>query len=92
VREQWSLDGDCGIVMGATQLDELARARALVGELPILVPGVGVQGGDAHAVMQAGATKDGGGLIINVGRAILFAQNPEEEAKKYWGECQVNRR
>lgn len=54
--------------------------RDVVGELPILVPGVGVQGGDAAAAVRAGATPDGRGLIVSSSRSILYASPGDDFA------------
>jgi orotidine-5'-phosphate decarboxylase len=70
---EWNANGNCLLVVGATYPGELADVRALVGEMPLLVPGVGAQGGDVEAVVRNGATKDGTGLVISSSRAILYA-------------------
>jgi orotidine-5'-phosphate decarboxylase len=63
-----------GLVVGATYPAEIARVRALAPTLPLLIPGVGAQGGDATATVQAGLTAQG--LIsVNSSRAILYASN-----------------
>ena len=69
----WSQRASVGLVVGATQPDELRRVRQIVGNLPLLVPGVGAQGGDAATVVRNGATNDGAGLVVNSSRAILYA-------------------
>jgi len=69
----WNRGGQLGLVVGATYPQELARVRALAPALPLLVPGIGAQGGDVAATLQAGATADGTGLVINSSRAILYA-------------------
>ena len=73
VAEEWNASGNCGLVVGATFPAEIARVRELTGELPLLVPGIGAQGGDIAATVQAGRTMDGCGLMINSSRAILYA-------------------
>jgi orotidine-5'-phosphate decarboxylase len=75
VAQRWTRHGECGLVVGATYPDELARVRGVAGALPILVPGVGAQGGDAAAAVRAGATPDGTGLIVSSSRAILYASS-----------------
>ena len=70
---EWNANGNCLLVVGATYSGELADVRAIVGEMPLLVPGVGAQGGDVEAVVRNGATKDGTGLVISSSRAILYA-------------------
>ena len=69
----WNVNGELGLVVGATFPDELARVRALAPRLPLLVPGVGAQGGDVNAIVRAGLDADGYGLVINSSRAILYA-------------------
>ena len=54
---KWRMIGECALVVGATYPDELARVRAIVGDMPILVPGIGAQGGDINAVVRAGASR-----------------------------------
>ena len=72
--ERWNPHGQTGLVVGATFPSELARVRAIVGpDMPLLVPGVGAQGGDAHATVRAGAGSNRAGLMINSSRAILYA-------------------
>ena len=73
VADQWSQLGECGLVVGATYPDELRQVRAVVGDVPLLVPGVGAQGGDVEATVQAGADSNGYGMVINSSRAILYA-------------------
>ncbi len=73
VAEKWNTNGQCGLVVGATFPDELAKVRAVVGDMPLLVPGIGAQGGDVAATVVAGLTSDGRGMLINSSRAILYA-------------------
>ncbi len=75
VAVEWNEVGECGVVVGATFPDELCAVRAIVGDLPVLVPGVGAQGGDIEATVAAGATGDGFGMVINSSRAILYASS-----------------
>jgi len=80
VATQWTKLGDCGLVVGATYPAELAEVRALAPGLPLLVPGVGAQGGDATEVVAAGADAVGGGLIVNASRAVLYASGGSDFA------------
>ncbi|MFM9881811.1 MAG: orotidine-5'-phosphate decarboxylase [Burkholderiales bacterium] len=73
IATKWNSRGNCALVVGATFPPELARVRSIVGEMPLLVPGIGAQGGDVEATVKAGQTSSGGGLIINSARAILYA-------------------
>jgi len=78
---QWNRSGQLGLVVGATYPAELARVRAIVGDLPLLVPGIGAQGGDVQACVYAGRTADGSGMLINSSRAILYASTSEDFAE-----------
>jgi orotidine-5'-phosphate decarboxylase len=73
VADKWNVNGQCALVVGATFPQELAAVRAIVGEMPLLVPGVGAQGGDVAATVGAGKTAAGAGMMINSSRAILYA-------------------
>jgi len=73
VAREWNSNGNCALVVGATYPGELARVRALVDDMPLLVPGVGAQGGDVDAVIGSGCDAHGAGLIVSSSRAILYA-------------------
>ncbi len=81
VAREWSEIGECGLVVGATYPAELAAVRAEVGDLPLLVPGVGAQGGDVEATVAAGADAHGYGMVVNSSRAILYASSGEDYAE-----------
>jgi orotidine-5'-phosphate decarboxylase len=66
------------LVIGATYPQELAEIRAVVGDLPFLVPGVGAQGGDVAAAVGAGRTADGLGMVLNSSRGIIYAGGGED--------------
>ena len=70
---QWSQVGDVSLVVGATYPEELATVRSIVGDMTLLVPGVGAQGGDPDVVVRKGANSNGTGLVVNSSRAILYA-------------------
>ena len=76
--ERWSTMGEVALVVGATYPEELARVRSIVGELPLLVPGIGAQGGDVEATVRAGRTADGYGMMINSSRAILYSSSGDD--------------
>lgn len=78
----WNANGQLGLVVGATYPAELAAVRALVGALPLLVPGIGAQGGDIEASVKAGRTQDGTGMVINSSRAILYASLASDFAER----------
>jgi orotidine-5'-phosphate decarboxylase len=69
----WNKGGELGLVVGATYPEELRRVRDLAPALPLLVPGIGAQGGDVEATVRAGLAVGGAGLVINSSRAILYA-------------------
>jgi orotidine-5'-phosphate decarboxylase len=81
VANDWSPHGECGLVVGATYPEELRTVREVVDDLPILVPGIGAQGGDARAAAAAGSTADGRGLIVSSSRAIIYASSGDDFAE-----------
>ncbi len=80
VATEWNTTGQCALVVGATFPAEIARVRELTGTMPLLVPGIGAQGGDIEATVKAGQTLGGTGLMINSSRAILYAGKDENYA------------
>jgi orotidine-5'-phosphate decarboxylase len=73
----WNTNGQLGLVVGATYPAEIARVRSIAPTLPLLIPGVGAQGGDAVATVKAGLTPNGL-IVVNSSRAILYAsQGPD---------------
>ena len=78
--QRWNSRGNCLLVVGATYPGDLAEVRALVGNMPLLVPGVGAQRGDVAQVVQNGQTARGTGLIISSSRGILYASSGEDFA------------
>ena len=75
----WNLNGQLGLVVGATYPAEIERVRAIAPTLPLLIPGVGAQGGDAVATVRAGCTTRGL-IIVNSSRAILYASSGNDFA------------
>lgn len=80
--KQWNTQGNLGVVVGATYPTELKIVREIVGDMPILVPGIGAQGGDLKAALENGLDSNRQGLIINSSRGIIFADNPREATLK----------
>jgi orotidine-5'-phosphate decarboxylase len=80
VARDWNGNGNCALVVGATWPGQLREVRAIVGDMPLLIPGVGAQGGDVEAVVKSGRTVDGAGLMISSSRAILYASNSGDYA------------
>ncbi|MEI7036499.1 orotidine-5'-phosphate decarboxylase [Fulvimonas yonginensis] len=81
IANEWNANGNCALVTGATWPEQLAQVRALVGDMPLLVPGIGAQGGDVEAVLRHGRTRNGTGLMISSSRAILYAGTGEDFAQ-----------
>ena len=75
----WNRGGQIGLVVGATYPEEIARVRALAPTLPLLIPGVGAQGGDAEATVRAGWRADGP-IIVSSSRAVLYASAGDDWA------------
>ena len=69
----WSTDGPCGLVVGATHPDEMRKVRDIAPNLPILVPGIGAQGGEAERVIANGQDASSRGLLVNTSRSVLYA-------------------
>jgi len=80
IARDWNAHGNCALVTGATWPQELGKVRAVVGAMPLLVPGIGAQGGDVEAVLRHGRTAAGTGLLISSSRAILYAGHGEDFA------------
>ncbi len=79
VVDSWNKSGNCLLMVGATYPEELREIRQLAGpDMPFLVPGIGAQGGDVRATVEAG----GDNLIISASRAVIFADDPRAEAQK----------
>lgn len=78
VANKWNKNGQCGLVVGATFPEEIAAVRQHVGDMPLLIPGIGAQGGDIPATVVAGASSTGNGMMINSSRAILYASQGED--------------
>jgi orotidine-5'-phosphate decarboxylase len=74
----WNGAGNCGLVVGATYPHQLARVREIAPNLPILLPGVGVQEGDLEAAVRAGVDRAGGGLVVNASRGVIYASNGDD--------------
>jgi orotidine-5'-phosphate decarboxylase len=81
--KQWNASGQISLVVGATFPEEIAQVRAIVGEMPLLIPGIGAQGGDIDATVKAGGipNQPGTGMMINSSRAILYASSGNDFAE-----------
>ena len=81
VAEGWNANDNCAVVVGATYPDELAAVRRIVGTMPILIPGIGAQGGDLRRTVEAGRDVRGRGMIINSSRGIIYASQGDDFAE-----------
>lgn len=78
---KWNSKKNIGLVVGATYPNELRRIRNLAPEMPILIPGIGKQGGNLKPAIRYGCTKRGDRAIINASRSILYASHGKDFAQ-----------
>jgi orotidine-5'-phosphate decarboxylase len=90
VCDEWNKRGNCMLVVGATYPAELQQVRTLVGDIPLLIPGIGAQGGSVQQVVTAGLNRYGAGLIIAASRSIIFAADPAQAARKLRDEINLS--
>jgi len=81
VSQNWNSNGNCAGVVGATCPEELAQVRGIIGDMPILIPGIGKQRGDVEKTVRAGKNSQGTGMIINSSRGIIFASDGPDFAE-----------
>jgi orotidine-5'-phosphate decarboxylase len=81
IASRWNANGNCAVVVGATWPSQLREVRAIVGDMPFLVPGVGAQGGDVEAVVRNAKAPGGTGLMVSSSRAILYASDGRDFAR-----------
>jgi len=79
--KQWNIHGNIGLVVGATYPGELQRVRSICPDMPLLIPGIGAQGGDLASAVAGGADARGEKAIINVSRQILYASKGRDFAE-----------
>jgi orotidine-5'-phosphate decarboxylase len=75
IREWGAVRGNVGAVVGATYPAELAAIRAAIPDAPILVPGIGAQGGDLKGSVRAGVDRNGAGVLVSASRSVLYASS-----------------
>jgi orotidine-5'-phosphate decarboxylase len=78
---RWNAHGNCGLVVGASYPRELAEVRRIVGDMPLLLPGVGAQGADVAQAVENGQTRGGAGLLVSSSRAILYGSAGDSRAR-----------
>lgn len=77
---KWNSKKNCGLVIGATRPNELRRIRSLAPEMPLLIPGIGAQGGDLQKAVRYGCDEKGEMAVINVSRNIIYASGGDDFA------------
>lgn len=82
VKNSWNKNNNCLLVVGATYPEEMQKVRALVGDIPFLMPGIGAQGGDLESSVKAAMDSNKQGMIINSSRGIIYASSGEDFAEK----------
>ena len=82
IAKNWNDNGNCALVVGATYPTELEIVRRIVGDMPLLIPGIGTQGGDVEKTVKAGIDSAGKNAIINASRSIIFASAGADFAQK----------
>ena len=80
-QHRWNLNGQLGLVVGATSPDDIERVRRQAPSLPLLIPGIGAQGGDAMRTLQAAWVNEQTPIVINSSRAVLYASGEHDFAK-----------
>ena len=78
VSQKWNENKNCGLVVGATYPEDLKKVRAVAGDMPILLPGIGEQGGDLAKTVVAGRDSRGRGMIISASRSVIFASSGKD--------------
>lgn len=81
VANEWNANENCGLVVGATYPEELARVREIAPDLPLLIPGIGKQGGEVERTVNAGKGPRGLRSVINSSRGIIFASSGADFAE-----------
>ena len=82
IATDWNTNGNCAVVVGATYPEELLQVRKIIGDMPILIPGIGAQGGNVLETVKNGVNSKKQGIIISSSRGIIFASNPREATLK----------
>jgi orotidine-5'-phosphate decarboxylase len=81
VRDVWNVNDNCMLVVGATRPEEMRQIRAIVGDMTMLLPGIGAQGGEIEQAVTAGINSQRKGMIISASRSVIFADDPAAEAR-----------
>jgi orotidine-5'-phosphate decarboxylase len=79
--QEWNIHSNIGLVVGATYPEELKKVRSICPEMPLLIPGIGAQGGDLASAVGYGVDAHGKNAIINVSRQILYPSREKDFAR-----------
>ncbi len=82
VRDHWNKNHNCMLVVGATYPEEVKLVRQITGDMTLLVPGIGVQGGNVEQTVKNGLNQQRRGLVINSSRGVIFSENPARAAQE----------
>jgi orotidine-5'-phosphate decarboxylase len=80
--QKWNTKNNCGLVVSAKEIEELKILRRILPDMPFLIPGVGAQGGSLKDVMKYGRDRSGTGMLVNIGRSIIYAGSGKDFATK----------
>ncbi len=89
VATHWNYNDNCAVVVGATAPEQIGSVRKLIGDMWMLIPGVGTQGGDVEQVVKNGLNSKGHGLIISSSSDIIFASKEKNFAEAARSKAQV---
>jgi orotidine-5'-phosphate decarboxylase len=89
VAVEWNTKGNCGVVVGATYSEELKRVRTIIGDMPILIPGLGSQGGTVKDIVTNALDSKKQGIIVNSSREVLYASNGTDFAEAARSKAQL---
>lgn len=78
---EWNINNNILLVVGATYPEELKKIRSIVDDMPLLVPGIGAQGGDVERAVMNGKTQNGTGMVINSSRGIIYSSQGRDFAE-----------
>jgi orotidine-5'-phosphate decarboxylase len=92
VSSSWNINANCMLVVGATYPEEMQKIRTIAPHMTFLVPGIGAQGGDVHAVVAAGLDANGRGLMISSSRSVIFNDDPASTARTLRDEINAARK
>jgi len=82
ISQKWNSNNNLGLVVGATYPEDLAQIRKCVGDIPILIPGIGTQGGNIEQTLKSSILPNNSGILLNSSRAILYAGDQEDFASQ----------